>query len=217
MADASVVEIAGNLKSENRSDGEQKPVPYRKRRMMSYQMWDHSLRAGAFVFTLVAAIVMGTNKETKYFPVGVVVNNVPVTVTVPVVAKYHYTPSYVSFVVINAVACGYAFLTLLTSVATHKIYKSPRSNFHNFFLSLTDLVIVATLIAGASAATAISDVGRTGNSHSRWGKICDKYSTFCLHGGIALIASFVGIGIFMMLNILSTYSTYKRIIRASSS
>lgn len=217
MADTSVVEIADNLKAENQN-GEQKPVPHRKSRsMISYQMWDHSLRAGAFVSTLVAAIVMGTNKQTKYFPVGIVVNNVPVTVTVPVEAKYHYTPSYVAFVVINAVACGYALLTLLTSVATHKIYKYQRSNFHNFLLSLTDLVIVATLIAGASAATAISDVGRNGNSHSRWGKVCDKYSTFCLHGGMALIASFIGVGNLMMLNISSTYSTYKRIMRASSS
>ena len=43
MVDASIVEIAGNLKGENR-DGEQKPVPYKKRNMISYQMSDHSLR-----------------------------------------------------------------------------------------------------------------------------------------------------------------------------
>ena len=43
MVDASVVEIAGNLKGENR-DGEQKPVPYRKRSMICYQMSYHSLR-----------------------------------------------------------------------------------------------------------------------------------------------------------------------------
>jgi len=213
MADASVVEIVGNSKAETRY-GEQKTVPYRQRSMISYQMWDNSLRAGAFLFTLAAAVVMGTNKETKLFPVGVVVNNVPVTIAID--AKYHYTPSFVCFVVINAVACGYAFITLLTSLATHKIYKSRRSDFHNFFLSLMDLVIVATLTAGASAAAAISDVGRTGNSHSRWGKICDKYSTFCLHGGIALLASFAGVGMFLLLNISSTCSAYKRSLRAGT-
>eukprot|EP00253_Pinus_taeda_P027398 PITA_27398 len=212
MADASVVEIAGNSKDEN-GNGEQKPVPYRKRGMISYQTWDHSLRAGAFAFTLAAAVIMGTNKETKYFPVGVI-NNVPVTI--PITAKYHYTPSYVSFVVINAVAGGYALLTLLTSMVTQKIYKSPRSNFHNFFLSLTDLVIVAALTAGASAAAAVSDIGREGNSHSRWNKICDNYSKFCIHGGIALLVSFAGVGMFLLLNLSSTYSAYKRSLRAGS-
>lgn len=176
--------------------------------MISYQMWDHSLRAGAFAFTLAAAVIMGTNKETKYFPVGVV--NIPIT------AKYHYTPSYVCFVVINAVASGYALLTLLTSMVTQKIYKSPRSNFHNFCLSLTDLVIVAALTAGASAAAAVSDIGREGNSHSMWNKICDKYSKFCLHGGIALLVSFAGVGMFLLLNLSSTYSAYKRSQRAAS-
>ena len=43
MVDASVVEIVGNLKGENQ-DGEKKPVPYRKRSMISYQMSYHSLR-----------------------------------------------------------------------------------------------------------------------------------------------------------------------------
>jgi len=214
MAEASVVEIAGNLKAENR-DGEQKPMANTKRSLISYHMWDHSLRAGAFIATLGAAIVMGTNKETKWFPVpGLTVNNVPVTV--PIEAKYHYTPAFVAFVVINAVAGGYALLTLLTSMVTHKIYKSPRSNFHNFFLSLMDLVIVAALSAGASAAASISDVGRKGNSHSRWGKICDNYSTFCHHGGLALISSFIGVGLFLLLNISSIYTTYKRSLRAGS-
>eukprot|EP01018_Ginkgo_biloba_P030602 Gb_11697 [translate_table: standard] len=172
------------------------------------EVLDIVARALTIGATLAAAIVMGTNNQTKSIPVAIV-NNVPVTV--PITAKYHYTPAFEFFVVANGIACGYGVLSLLLSVA-HIVSKfGPSKNFSKFVLSFLDLVTVALLSAGASAAAAIAEVGRKGNSHSRWNKICDKYGRFCHHGGGAILASFIGVALFMLLSASSSYRMiYKR-------
>lgn len=52
---------------------------------------------------------------------------------------------------------------------------------------------VALVSGGASAAAFMGQLGRDGNSHARWNKICDKFDTYCTHGQGAIIASFIGL------------------------
>ncbi|KAH9308251.1 hypothetical protein KI387_036162, partial [Taxus chinensis] len=128
---------------------------------------DVALRAIAVGATVSAAVVMGTNKQNT-------VISISPTLSYPVKARFNYTPSFVFFVAMNAIACGYAAVTLLSTLLVKHVLKSPRSHFHQFVVAFLDLVIVAALSAGASAATAISEVGKNGNKHSQWDKICNK-------------------------------------------
>lgn len=56
---------------------------------------------------------------------------------------------------------------------------------------------------GDGAATFMAELGKNGNSHARWNKICDKFDTFCDHGSGALIASFIGLVILLIINVKS--------------
>lgn len=58
---------------------------------------------------------------------------------------------------------------------------------------------VAIVSGGASAAVFMGQLGRDGNSHARWNKICDKFDGFCDRGGGAMIASFIGLMLMIMI------------------
>jgi uncharacterized protein (TIGR01569 family) len=62
---------------------------------------------------------------------------------------------------------------------------------------------VALASAGDGAATFMAEVGKNGNSHARWNKICDKFDTFCDHGTGALLASFIGLVLLLIINVIS--------------
>ncbi|GLJ25241.1 hypothetical protein SUGI_0483170 [Cryptomeria japonica] len=173
--------------------------------------WDVVIRGIAFAATISATIVMATNKQTKTIPLPL-----NPAITIPVTAKFHYTPAFVFFVAVNGIACGYALVTLISSVVVKHVLKSKHTDLHECLVGLLDLVTVATLSAGASAAAAISEVGKNGNKHSQWNKICDKVGRFCDRGGGALIASFAGVLAFMLLSHITTYSLYKRSRKLSS-
>lgn len=156
---------------------------------------DFILRLLALGNTLSAAIIMGKDKQTVIQPqVG------------PLPAKYQYTPAFVFFVAANAIACGYTVLSLIFSLSG----KRAVSTLSALLLSVTDLFMMELLTAGASAATAIASVGKTGNSHSHWVKICGIYDRFCHNAGVAIFTSFVGALMFTNLTVLSTYALYKR-------
>lgn len=65
---------------------------------------------------------------------------------------------------------------------------------------------MALASAGDGAATFMSELGKNGNSHAKWDKICDKFETYCDRGVVALIVSFVG---FILLLIISVMSIIK--------
>lgn len=62
---------------------------------------------------------------------------------------------------------------------------------------------LALASAGDGAATFMSELGRNGNSHARWDKICDKFETYCNRGGAALIASFIGSILLLIITVMS--------------
>lgn len=61
----------------------------------------------------------------------------------------------------------------------------------------------ALVSAGVNAAVYMAELGKNGNKHARWDKICDKFGTFCDHGGGAIIASFIGLGLMLVISVIS--------------
>lgn len=77
---------------------------------------------------------------------------------------------------------------------------------------------MALASAGDGAATFMSELGRNGNKHAKWDKICDKFETYCNRGGAALIASFVGFILLLIISVMSIIKLLKpnRISHATS-
>lgn len=70
-------------------------------------------------------------------------------------------------------------------------------------LVLFGQMTVAVASAGDGAAAFMAEVGKNGNSHARWNKICDKFESYCDHGSGALIASSIGLLILLIINVMS--------------
>lgn len=71
--------------------------------------------------------------------------------------------------------------------------------------------MTVTLVSGGvGAAVFMAELGKNGNSHARWNKICDKFGKFCDQGGGALIASFVAVALLMIINMMSIIALRKQ-------
>lgn len=68
---------------------------------------------------------------------------------------------------------------------------------------------VGMISGGANAAVFMAELGKNGNSHARWDKICDKFGTFCDHGAGALIASFAALVLMLLISGISILKLVK--------
>jgi len=68
---------------------------------------------------------------------------------------------------------------------------------------------MALASAGDGAATFMSELGKNGNSHARWGKICDKFERYCNRSGGALVASFIGFILLLVISLMSIIKLLK--------
>ncbi|RDX88643.1 hypothetical protein CR513_29735, partial [Mucuna pruriens] len=171
-----------------------------------------SLRVVAFLATASATLVMALNKQTKSFVVATV-GSTPITATLA--AKFNQTPAFVFFVIAN----GNASLHNLVMIAMDVL--GPQYDYKGLRLALIailDMMTMALASAGDGAATFMSELGRNGNSHARWDKICDKFETYCNRGGAALIVSFIAFILLLIISVMSTIKLLKpnRINHASS-
>ncbi|CAF1919052.1 hypothetical protein HID58_048549 [Brassica napus] len=155
------------------------------------------LRVLAFSATLSAAIVMGLNKETKTFVVGNV-GNTPVKATFT--AKFQHTPAFVFFVVANAMVSFHNMLMIAVHLFGGKM---EFTSFRLLSVAILDMLNVTLISAAANAAAFISEVGKNGNKHARWDKICDRFATYCDHGAGALIAAFAGVVLMLIISAIS--------------
>ncbi|CAI0626937.1 unnamed protein product [Linum tenue] len=158
------------------------------------------LRAGALLLTLAAAIVLGINKQTKTVPVQIISTMPPVNV--PVSAKWHYLSAFTFFVVCNAIACAYAFFSLLLALIGKKGAAAATV--------ILDLLTVALLFAGNGAATAVGLIGYKGNSHVRWNKVCNVFDRFCHQVAAALGLSLVGSVLFVLLVLVAVVRLHRK-------
>ncbi|CAN8246164.1 unnamed protein product [Cochlearia groenlandica] len=155
------------------------------------------LRVVAFLATLSAAIVMGLNKETKTFVVGNV-GTTPIKATFT--AKFQQTPAFVFFVVANVMVSFHNMLMIGLQIFGGKM---EFTSFRLLSVAILDMLNVTLISAGANAAAFMAEVGKNGNKHARWDKICDRFSTYCDHGAGALIAAFAGVVLMLIISAIS--------------
>ncbi|GAB4829459.1 hypothetical protein Ancab_019131 [Ancistrocladus abbreviatus] len=155
------------------------------------------LRVVALLATLSATIVMATNKQTKTIVVATVGTT---TIKATLTAKFQNTPANVFFVVANGWATLHNILMLALEIC------KPKMDFKGFrytTISVLDMMMLALLSAGTSSAAYMAELAKKGNSHAQWNKICDKFETFCSHGGAAIIVSFVGLVLLLVISVMS--------------
>ncbi|KAA8527488.1 hypothetical protein F0562_034797 [Nyssa sinensis] len=162
------------------------------------------LRVLGLALTLVAAIIVGVDKQTKVVPIPVFSNLPPLYV--PLTAKSHYISAFVYFVVTNAIACLYAAVSLLLITLANRGGKQGLA----LVIIILDLVMVAMLFSGNGAATAVGVLGYKGNSHVHWNKVCNVFGNYCHQLGAAVILSLLGSLAFLWLVGLAALNLHKK-------
>ncbi|CAJ1938258.1 unnamed protein product [Sphenostylis stenocarpa] len=102
--------------------------------------------------------------------------------------------------------------TPLTIALTAKFLHTPafiEQGLRLGLIAILDVMAVALAASGDGAASFMAEVGRNGNSHARWDKICDKFEAYCNRSGVALIASFLGITLLLVVNVISITKLFK--------
>ncbi|CAN4113579.1 unnamed protein product [Withania somnifera] len=161
------------------------------------------LRFLAFVLTLVAAIVIGVSKQNEFVSVQLVPTLPPISV--PASAKWDHMSAFVYFVVVNSIACVYASVSLVLSLANRRKTKGLII----LTIILLDLIMVALLYSSIGAATAIGLIGYKGNTHVRWNKVCNVFGKFCGQVAAGIAISLVGSIVFLLLVLLSLLNLHK--------
>lgn len=49
----------------------------------------------------------------------------------------------------------------------------------------------------------MAELGKNGNKYARWNPICDRFAAFCIRGGAALVAAFIGAVLLLLMNAFS--------------
>lgn len=96
----------------------------------------------------------------------------------------------------EAIGAGYSFIALFLSA------KSLGWR----LIVILDVVIGMLLTSSISAALAIAQVGKKGNSHAGWLPICDQVPKFCDHATGALITGLVAAIVYLVLNLYSLHA-----------
>ncbi|XP_055827577.1 CASP-like protein 1F1 [Solanum dulcamara] len=152
------------------------------------------LRIFAIGFTLTAACIIHNSKQTL------------IIFTVETDARYTYSPALKFFAYANMIGCAFSILSLfLVSIFGRKSLH-PHKYFYLFF---HDMIMMALLISGFSAATTIGYLGKYGEIHSGWMPICDSFAKFCHKIIASLIFSAFGVIFYLFLAILSANQSRK--------
>ncbi|KAL4333474.1 hypothetical protein GQ457_07G029010 [Hibiscus cannabinus] len=141
------------------------------------------LRLLAFGATLSATVVMVTSHDSAE------VLNLKFT------ADYNNSPSFKYYVIAEAIASVYGLVTLFLS----------SKSLVDRLIVILDVVIAMLLTSSISAALAVAEIGKRGNSHAGWLPICDQVPKFCDHVTGALIAGFAAAILYLVLNLYSLH------------
>ncbi|EYU43016.1 hypothetical protein ABFS82_04G120900 [Erythranthe guttata] len=147
-----------------------------------------SLRVLAVAFTLAAALLMISSKETK------------VLYSISVDSKYSYSPAFKFLAYANFVAFGFSILSLIVAFG---LGKREVNSTNYFYLFLHDLIMNVLLMAACAATTAVGYIGKYGNSHTGWIAICDHFPKFCNRVTTAATMSYLGFIVYFILTIIS--------------
>nr|XP_043630347.1 CASP-like protein 1 [Erigeron canadensis] len=166
---------------------------------------DVALRVLLFATALVAIIVMVTSEQTK------LVSLLP-GLEVPLVAKFNYSPALIYLVAALSVACLYSLITGVLSVLALMKLGGNFTQMHFYFVIL-DSLLLGIVAAATGAAGSVGYIALKGNSHTGWNKICDKFTTTCVHYAASIILSFISSIALLLLVWLSVCMLSKIIAR----
>ncbi|KAL6342110.1 hypothetical protein AAG906_038590 [Vitis piasezkii] len=159
-------------------------------------IFDFILRLSAIGAALAATTTMGTTDQTLPF----------FTQFFQFQASYDDLPAFSFFVIANAIASGYLFLSLPFSIVC---IVRPHAMGARLLLVICDTVMVALTVAAAAAAAAIVYLAHNGNSNANWVAICQQFDDFCQSVSGAVVASFIAAVLFMLMIVLSAFSLRK--------
>ncbi|XP_021294873.1 CASP-like protein 1C1 [Herrania umbratica] len=111
-------------------------------------------------------------------------------------AKYTNSPTFKYYVIAEAIASGYSLIVLFLS-SKSLVWR---------LIVILDVVIAMLLTSSISAALAIAQIGKKGNSHAGWLPICGQVPKFCDHVTGALVAGFVAAIVYLVLNLYSLHA-----------
>ncbi|MFS7988438.1 putative casparian strip membrane protein [Helianthus anomalus] len=158
------------------------------------------LRVLALFATAAAALVMALSKESRTFAVPTS-GNTPVKITMT--AKFQYSPANIMFVITNGVATLHSLLMLSLMCFVNNKYDIKGLRFITF--TALDMVTIAVLSGAATTVAFMGELARNGNSHTHWNKVCDKFERYCDLGSGAVLASYIGILLFMLVNLVNIF------------
>ncbi|GFP82439.1 CASP-like protein 1f2 [Phtheirospermum japonicum] len=160
--------------------------PLKTRRF--YYATQKCLRFLAIAITLAAAWLMVANKETA------------VVYGIQVDARYSYAPAFKFLAIANFIALALSVVSFLLVFILGKVALNP-AHFYIFFLH--DLMIALLLMAACAASTTTAYTGKYGNSHVGWMAICDHFAKFCNRGQAAIILTYLGFALYLILTLVS--------------
>ncbi|KAK4763108.1 hypothetical protein SAY86_008876 [Trapa natans] len=153
---------------------------------------DLVMRAFAALGTLTSTVVMGTTDQTLQIVSQFFLFRR---------ARYNDLPTFTFFLTTNAIVCGY--LTLSLGLSISQVIRST-VKITRIILVILDTVMLALLMAGASAATAIVYLAHKGNAKANWLPICQQYNSFCERISGSLVGSYFATIALVILITLST-------------
>ncbi|TVU20911.1 hypothetical protein EJB05_30514 [Eragrostis curvula] len=156
-----------------------------------------TLRAFVLAATLVAAVVMGVDRQTRTIQVTITDTLPPLQV--PVTAKWSYSSAFVYFVVANAMVCAFSALALAACRRRGAVVA----------VMVGDLVALALLFSAVGAAAEFGILGERGNSHVRWAKVCNVFGRFCERAMTAVIVSLIAAFANLVLLMLAILDIHK--------
>ncbi|KAG4142350.1 hypothetical protein ERO13_D06G123800v2 [Gossypium hirsutum] len=113
---------------------------------------------------------------------------------------FHHTPAFVFFAIANGLVSIHNLVMIMMDLLGSKFdYKG----FQFPMIASLDMLNLALVSGGANAAAFMAELGKNGNSHARWDKICDKFGAYCDRGAGALIASFLALALMLLISFLS--------------
>ncbi|KAJ9556231.1 hypothetical protein OSB04_010845 [Centaurea solstitialis] len=173
-------------------------------RRSSFDRMDMVVRFLALALTLVAAVLVGLDKQTATVSLTLVPSVPPIRV--PATGKWTYMSAFVYLVIVNAISCFYAAVSLLLVLA-----RRGRHKLVSLTVTILDLVMVGLLFSALGATASIGLIGFQGNSHVHWDKVCNVFDKFCHQIVIALFLSFAGSIAYLVLIVLAVLHLHKKL------
>lgn len=121
-------------------------------------------------------------------------------------AQYTDLPTFLVFMIANAITSGYLVLSLPFSIIC---IVRPRAAGPRLLLIILDAVMMGLTTSAASATAAIVYLAHNGNSISNWNPFCQQFNNFCQQVSSAVVASFLAAALLLSLVVLSAIALRK--------